>query len=515
MPCNVAPMQPRSQSEIDSNRIEIHSPWVAYSVLLDGGISTAQEWSDADCYDLVMGEPNKAGFTTITTRWWVKNDSRWLYLLARLPAGAGDMAWIEYFWPPPFTGRWEHSDKGSVGVDGEVFDSYGWNETEWSDDTKASPPGKNDVQGSATRDTTYAWFEFRKALSSRDGYDWDWPARGTVGTEGDLLLGVWDSATQTIFRLRIKLMLGSEQTGTSKPLPSTPTRTATPAPPTMAPTPTLAPGATRVSDKDGMVMVYVPTGDFLMGSIDADTEAFGNEKPQHKVHSDAFWIDRTEVTNMMFARFVTETGHKTEAENRGQSWAFSVTTKQFEATSGVDWQYPRGPGSDLKGLGKHPVLHVSWRDAAAYCWWAGRRLPTEAEWEKAARGTDGRKYPWKGTGVAGDLLNYADRTAGVDWADKSVDDGYQFAAPVGTYLAGASPYGALDMAGNLFEWTSSLWGKNHEKPEFGYPYDPTDGREDRTAPDDVLRVLRGGGWHSDLRWVRTAVRSPDHPGSYG
>ena len=131
------------------------------------------------------------------------------------------------------------------------------------------------------------------------------------------------------------------------------TATSTPVPPTAMtspPPPALAAGPTRVSDKDGMVMLYVPEGEFLIGSTDADTEADGNEKPQHKVYLDAFWIDQTEVTNKMFARFTSETRYKTGAETRGSSWTFNVSTKRWEDTKGAAWQHPRGPDSDIKGL---------------------------------------------------------------------------------------------------------------------------------------------------------------------
>jgi formylglycine-generating enzyme required for sulfatase activity len=257
---------------------------------------------------------------------------------------------------------------------------------------------------------------------------------------------------------------------------------------------------------NGMGIFSVPAGEFTMGAADGDGDADSDEKPQHEVMLGAFWIDRTEVTNAMFARFVAETSYKTDAEKSGKSWMLN-SLNQWEDSLGVDWRHPRGPGSDLKGLEQHPVVNISWHDAMTYCSWAGRRLPTAAEWEKAARGTDGRRYPWGNQRVASNLLNFADRNLNVSGADKSVDDGYQFTAPVGTYPMGASPYGAEDMAGNVWEWTSSLWGKNIESPDFGYPYNSADGREDLNAADDVRRVLRGGSWFMDQRGVRATVRS--------
>jgi len=253
-----------------------------------------------------------------------------------------------------------------------------------------------------------------------------------------------------------------------------------------------------------MVLLYVPAGEFLMGSTDADKKELpAFEQPQHLVYLDAFWIDRTEVTNAMFARFVTETGYKTDAENLGQSVAFNVTTKLLGQTKGADWQHPRGPGSDIKGLEQHPVVHVSWDDAVAYCRWARRRLPTEAEWEKAARGMDGRKYPWGNRNVTGNLLNSADRNLDMSGTDKGVDDGYQFTAPVGVYPAGASPYGALDMAGNVWEWVADWYDEQ---------YNANSPAENPPGPDSGnLRVVRGGSWIDSRRFVRAAVRDGRYP----
>jgi formylglycine-generating enzyme required for sulfatase activity len=259
-----------------------------------------------------------------------------------------------------------------------------------------------------------------------------------------------------------------------------------------------------------MTQVYVPAGEFRMGSTSADLEQilrecsnclpdwFKDVSPQHKVYLDAFWIDKTEVTNAMFARFVAETSYQTDADKEGTGIIFNLLSEDWKKIKGANWQHPGGPTTDISGLDNHPVVQVSNQDARAYCKWAGRRLPTEAEWEKAARGTDGRNYPWGNQPPAGNLLNFADRSLNVREGDNSGDDGYRNTAPVGSYPAGASPYGALDMSGNVGEhvadWYSEIYYSNSPRRN---PTGPSSG--------DYF-VMRGGSW-SRARWhVRTFIR---------
>ncbi len=218
--------------------------------------------------------------------------------------------------------------------------------------------------------------------------------------------------------------------------------------------------------------VTVPAGEFLMGSDKKkDKLAYDNETPQHTLHLPEYRIVRVPVTVVQFAQFVQATG------------------SQIPATL------------DVQKKANHPVTNVSWHDALVFCRWAGVRLPTEAEWEKAARGTDGRIWPWGNAQPNNGLCNF----------DQTVGD----TTPVGRYPDGKSQYGLLDVAGNVWEWTSNLWGKDVSTPEFGYPYDPKDGRENLSAPDTVLRVLRGGSFGDVLQDVRCAFRYWDYPDSPG
>lgn len=213
-----------------------------------------------------------------------------------------------------------------------------------------------------------------------------------------------------------------------------------------------------------MAFVRIPAGEFLMGSDpDLDQEVLGHEQPQHRVCLPEYYIGE-----------------------------YPVTVAQYEAFARATRREARGP----QGGPDHPVTRVNWREANTFCRWLSQRsglavrLPTEAEWEKAARGTDGRIYPWGDALPDAGLCNFNMNVNGT--------------TPVGKYPAGASPYGALDMAGNVWEWTSSRWGEDRETPTYKYPYNAEDGREDPVGSG--LRVVRGGSWSSYRRRARCASR---------
>jgi len=222
---------------------------------------------------------------------------------------------------------------------------------------------------------------------------------------------------------------------------------ATPTPITATPIPPVPPPAADAA------MIAIPAGEFIMGS---DVE---DERPPHVVSVGAFEIDKLEATNQEFERFVQETGYVTDAEK----------------ASDTSWRYY------AKDKPQHPVVKVTWNDAIAFCEWAGKRLPTEAEWEKAARGADARSYPW------GNQWDAARANA--------KEAGNRGTTAVGSFPAGASPYGVLDMAGNVAEWTSD-WFNAYPGGDFYSPYF-----------GEKYRVIRGGGWFSDQNLVRTTERS--------
>jgi len=269
----------------------------------------------------------------------------------------------------------------------------------------------------------------------------------------------------------------------------------------LPPTPEI--GSIQTSPKDNALMGYVPAGEFTMGSQADDPNAYSNEKPPHVVYLDAFWIDQTEVTNAMFARFIEETAYQTDAEQAGYGFVYLPSSDDWEETNGANWTDPVGPENNIIGLEHYPVVQVSWNDANAYCEWADRRLPTEAEWEKAARGADARQYPW-GNDFNGQYLNYCDSNCiMVNSQDNSTSDGYLDLAPVGTYPTGSSPYNALDMSGNVWEWVEDWFDETY--------YQTTSNNNPLGPKSGTYRTLRGGSWSNGNIFVRSAIRTGSLP----
>ncbi|MFN8444408.1 MAG: SUMF1/EgtB/PvdO family nonheme iron enzyme [Caldilineaceae bacterium] len=263
---------------------------------------------------------------------------------------------------------------------------------------------------------------------------------------------------------------------------------------------TLVTPAVIVRPKIEFDWVTIPAGEFLMGSDKTkDKDAYDDELPQHKLYLPNFKIARVPVTVVQFAQFVKATHYKTTAEQKGSAWNWAEKDGKWQwlEIKGAYWGAPRGAGSDVRNKQDHPVTCVSWHDAMQFCQWAEVRLPSEAEWEKAARGSNGRIYPWGNEAPDQSRCNF----------NMNVGD----TTSVGSYPKGATPEGLLDMAGNVWEWTISLWGKDGSKPEFGYPYKAGDGRENLSAGNDVYRLLRGGSWSYNPSYVRGACRNRSDP----
>ena len=263
----------------------------------------------------------------------------------------------------------------------------------------------------------------------------------------------------------------------------------------------------RVSPKDNMVMVFVRAGQFEMGGY---VDGTYDTMPAHTIYLDDFWIDQTEVTNEMFARFVQSTGYVTDAEKAGSSNDFRTINLEiiWEKVAGLAWNHPHGQNSNISGIDDHPVVHVSWSDANAYCSWAERRLPTEAEWEKAATWNDrkGEKYayPW-GNDFEARRLNFCDKNCMYDFAEKHLDDGFAETSPVGSFPDGASPYGVLDMSGNVLEWVADWYSPDYYgRSPASNPLGPASGQ---------TRVLRGGAWAINSYYVSPARRWEWNPSS--
>lgn len=276
-------------------------------------------------------------------------------------------------------------------------------------------------------------------------------------------------------------------------------------------------------------MVLIKRGSFVMGSGDEDELARNVEKPSHEVTVSDFWIDETEVTNAQFAAFVKATGYITKAEKdidwaelklqlppgtarppaemlKAGSMVFTppksaVPLDDIRAwwswVRGANWRHPEGPGSDIKGRADHPVVHVAWDDAVAYAEWAGKRLPTEAEWEFAARGGLASSFFTWGDEPFSEESPQANIWQGDFPHQNSKADGYIRTAPVKTYPANG--YGLFDMSGNVWEWCSDWWRVDLYRHRVGKgkpvidPAGPPNYFDPRHA-HEIQRVTRGGSF---------------------
>jgi len=273
-------------------------------------------------------------------------------------------------------------------------------------------------------------------------------------------------------------------------------------------------------------MVWIPGGEFSMGNVNPTTmedgghDAMNDTRPVHRVYVKGYFMDKTEVTNAEFAAFVKATGYVTVAERKPTQEEFpgvpdenlvagsvvfkpsatsdlSQNLQWWDYVYGANWKHPFGPGSDLKGKENYPVVHVCWEDAEAYAKWAGKRLPTEAEWEFAARGGNaGEMYTW-GNQLKPDGKWMANIYEGKFPATDQALDGYAGIAPVEKFPA--NPYGLYDMAGNVWEWCSDWYrpdyyvklaeqggvAKNPQGPSSSY---------DPAEPTEKKKIQRGGSF---------------------
>lgn len=229
-----------------------------------------------------------------------------------------------------------------------------------------------------------------------------------------------------------------------------------------------------VSDKDGAPLVLIPEGVFPMGVPKAARDGGVDERPNHEVYLDAFYMDKYEVTNMRYLQFVTETGHRPPQHP-------TDPTKNL-------WQGNMMPET----VGDLPVINVDWYDAEAYCRWAGRRLPTEAEWEKAAKGNHDWRFPWGDVEPTDRHLNF-----------NQVWRGEATLVPVGIYEKGKSPYGVYDVAGNVWEWVADWYDPNY--------YAKSPKRNPKGPSDGVYKTVRSSGWQVETPQVRIFTRIKSKP----
>lgn len=280
------------------------------------------------------------------------------------------------------------------------------------------------------------------------------------------------------------------------------------------------------ADQKGMVLI--PAGEFRMGNEDS----FADESPRHTVRINSFYLDAHEVTNAQFAEFVEATGYVTQAERDGHCWAYFNGETDWQLASDTDWRHPQGPASSINDKMNHPVVCVTWEDASAYARWAGKRLPTEAEWEYAARASDPGHYTAQtapgghdhsrmsgGSHVAAasdrspssrshssgtqhhasaSHTNLTTVEANIwqgHWPEhNALSDGFYYTAPAGSFAG--NEWGVYDMIGNVWEWTADWYGPSY------YAVSPISDPQGPTAGQN--RVARGGSWFC----------SPNYCGAY-
>jgi formylglycine-generating enzyme len=279
--------------------------------------------------------------------------------------------------------------------------------------------------------------------------------------------------------------------------------------------------AGRGRDSHAIAQCVIPAGTFRMGDSTGDRNPGDGETPVHEVTLPEFAIDATSVTNNQFAAFIADTGYRTEAEVFGFSAVFHLAiqtdaanimnpaagTPWWFGVLGADWTSPGGPGSSVSELGEHPAVHISWNDAVAYCEWAGRRLPTEAEWERASRGgLDGARYPWGNELMDADGAWQCNIWQGTFPTVNTEEDGWLTTAPVESFTPNA--FGLWQSVGNVWEWCSDWYSPHY--------YEGSPDTNPLGADAGQARVLRGGSYlchDSYCNRYRNSARSSNTPDS--
>jgi len=319
---------------------------------------------------------------------------------------------------------------------------------------------------------------------------------------------------------------GSERTAFQEELSNYPPPTVTPQPTAVAVKATSTPSAPEATFTPVAIltptppavkgeMVFISEGSFYMGSSEkeieeaikisldygdnADRSWFADELPRHEVYLDSYYIDKYEVTNEEFSRFVIATGYETDAER--ESFGYTVAWEGetiLKEVAGADWQHPTGQGSSISGKMDYPVVQVSWNDATAYAAWSGKRLPTEAEWECACRGTEENIYPWGNKWNDNYCNNW---NLNIFYLMEFMPDYFNGRGPLpgGKIPPGASPYGIMDMSGNMWEWCYDWYSEDYyAASSSSNPQGPQTGEG---------KVLRGGPWYYiNPAFFRSTVR---------